>query len=56
MGAAILHLIVAQQQAECWVANRRVQRRTKNGPDPWRDRCHVAQDVQGHRWRPLEKT
>lgn len=55
MGAAILHLIVAQQQAECGVASRRVRRRTKNGPDPSRDRCHVAEDVRGHRWGPLEK-
>ncbi|CAK6962249.1 unnamed protein product [Scomber scombrus] len=54
MGAAILHLIVAQQQAECVVAGRRVRRRTKNGPDSSRDRCHVAEDVQGHRWGPLE--
>ncbi len=54
MGAAILHLIVAQQQAECGVAGRRVRRRTKNGPDSSRDRCHVAEDVQGHRWGPLE--
>lgn len=56
MGAAILHLIVAQQQAECGVASRRVRCRTKNGPDPSRDRCHVAEDVRGHRWGPLEKT
>lgn len=54
MGAAILHLIVAQQQAECGVAGRRVRRRTKNGPDSSRDRCHVAEDVWGHRWGPLE--
>jgi len=54
MGAAILHLIVAQQQAECGVAGRRARRRTKNGPDPSRDRCHVAEDVRGHRWGPLE--
>lgn len=54
MGAAILHLIVAQQQAECGAAGRRVRRRTKNGPDSSRDRCHVAEDVQGHRWGPLE--
>lgn len=52
--AAILHLIVAQQQAECGVAGRRVRRRTKNGPDSSRDRCHVAEDVRGHRWGPLE--
>lgn len=54
MGAAILHLIVAQKQAECGVAERRARRRTKNGPDSSRDRCHVAVDVRGHRWGPLE--
>lgn len=47
MGAAILHLIVAQQQAECGVAGRRVRRPKKNGPDPSRDGCHVAEDVRG---------
>lgn len=54
MGAAILHLIVAQQQAECGVAGRRVRCRTKNGPDSSRDGCHVAEDARGHRWGPLE--
>lgn len=54
MGAAILHLIVAQKQAECGVAGRRVRRRTKNGPDSSRDGCHVAVDVRGRRWGPLE--